>query len=132
MRNARVLKTAVLALLPLAIAGCSLFQNQPPVAAFVAHPVAGHPAWVTLDARGSTDPENDLIVSYAWTFGADEPGVNIITPLGFLTKTVSIPEIVIDYVTVDTYQVTLVVTDEKGKASAAVTQTITLPLPPES
>jgi hypothetical protein len=130
MRSARAVAVGVLALSVLALVGCSLFQNRPPVAVFVARPVEGHPAWVTLDASGSTDPENDLIVSYSWIFGADEPGVNIITPLGFLTKTVPVATIVVDYVTVDAYEVTLVVTDEKGKVSDPAVQTITLPLPP--
>ena len=111
------------------VAGCSLFQNRPPIAAFVAHPVPDHPVWVRLDATGTTDPEGDPIVAYAWIFGADQPGVTIITPLGFLTKTVPVPEIVVDYVTEGEYTITLVATDARGKASDPVVRTITLPLP---
>ncbi len=113
----------------LAIGGCFLFPNVPPVASFVVVPVPGEPLVVVLDATASSSPDGDEIDAYMWTFGDD---VDIITPLEE-TKTVTIPVITVEYPFEGEYTVTLAVrekprqTGELGKVSTTVSETITLP-----
>ena len=115
----------------LAIGGCFLFPNLPPVAAFVVNynTVPGEPFVVLLDASASSSPDGDEIEAYMWTFGDD---VDIITPLEE-TKTVTIPVITVKYPIEGEYSVTLAVREkprqagEPGKVSTPVSQTITLP-----
>jgi len=113
----------------LAIGGCFLFPNLPPVASFEVLPVPGEPLVVVLDASASSSPDGDEIEAYMWTFGDD---VDIITPLEE-TKTVTIPVITVKYPIEGEYTVTLAVREkprqagEPGKVSATVSKTITLP-----
>ena len=73
--------------------------NLAPVALAIAYPLNGEtPLLVTFDASGSSDDKG--IKSYAWDYGDGITGNGIIT-----THTFSTP---------DTYEVTLVVTDEEG------------------
>ncbi len=73
--------------------------NLAPVALATADPLNGEtPLLVTFDASGSSDDKG--IKSYTWDYGDGITGNGIIT-----THTFSIP---------DTYEVTLVVTDEEG------------------
>jgi hypothetical protein len=113
----------------LAIGGCFLFPNLPPVASFEVLPVPGEPLVVVLDASTSSSPDGDEIEAYMWTFGDD---IDIITPLEE-TKTVTIPVITVKYPFEGEYPVTLAVREkprqagEPGKVSTPVSQTITLP-----
>lgn len=125
LRKRRVL----LVLLALAIlastSGCFLFQNRPPTAAFVVRydVVEDDPMVVDLDATASTDPDGDPIVDYLWVFGDD---VDIITPLTF-TKLVQTPTLRVRYPNEGTYEVQLVVRDDKGASSEPVTEEVVLP-----
>ena len=79
---------------------------------------------VDLDATPSTDPDDDPIVDYMWVFGDDS--VEIITPLTS-TKLVHIAKITVRYPNEGTYNVQLVVRDDKGASSEPVTGQVTLP-----
>lgn len=113
----------------LAVGGCFLFPNLPPVASFEVLPVPGEPLVVVLDASASSSPDGDEIEAYMWTFGDDVT----ITPLDS-TKTVSVKVITVEYPFEGEYPVTLAVREkprqagEPGKVSTPVSQTITLPL----
>ena len=124
--NRRVLIFLLLVVVGLITGGCALFRNQPPVASFVIryNEVPGTPLAVVLDASGSTDPEGDAIVAYMWTFG-DE--VDFIQPLGWATRTVTVPVITIEYPVEGPYPVTLAVRDEKGNVSSTVSGVVVVP-----
>jgi hypothetical protein len=106
------------------LAGCALFP-QPPVASFVvAYNVdPADPMVVDLDASASSDPNEDAITAYMWTFGDD---VTILTPLDY-SKTVTVPVLRVRYPVEDTYPVQLLVRNEVGEASTIVTGAVTLP-----
>lgn len=108
----------------LALVGCALLP-QPPVASFLVHyDVDGEdPMVVELDASASSDPNGDAITTYMWTFGDD---VTILTPLD-VSKTVTVPELLVRYPVEGTYTVYLVVTNEQGEASPPFSATLTLP-----
>ncbi len=108
------------------VGGCSLFQNRPPEASFVARYDVDpeDPLVVELDASISTDPDGDAIVAYQWTFGDDD--VTILTPLD-ATRTVTVPVIRIRYPVEGTYVVALVVRDEYGNGSQPVSKHVTVP-----
>ncbi len=55
------------------LAACQpLTPNRAPIAAFVATPASGYaPLVVQLDARGSSDPDGDLL-AFSWTFDGTE------------------------------------------------------------
>jgi len=116
-----LLAIAVLAL----TSGCFLFQNRPPTAAFVVNYGVDEedPMVVELDATPSTDPDGDPIVDYLWAFGDD---VDIITPLTF-TQLVQTPTLRVRYPNEGTYNVQLVVRDDKGASSEPVTGQVILP-----
>ena len=105
-----VLLTALVFVL---VAGC-LLLNSSPVASFTFHlSQRDPPCVVTLDASASHDPDG-IIVKYEWSFGDGASGVDR-----------SASHV---YTTSGTYTITLVVTDDHGKASS-VSGTITV-LPP--
>lgn len=114
----------------LAIGGCFLFPNLPPVASFEVLPVPGEPLVVVLDASASSSPDGDEIEAYMWTFGDD---VTILTPL-HESKSVPFPVITVRYPVEGTYTVTLKVREEKrsgdqfAEESEQISETITLPL----
>ena len=84
--------------------------NSPPTAVASADPTSGTaPLTVYLSAQGSYDPDG-FIVSYEWDFG--EGG-------GFQDFTLTQGETDHIYTQVDTYTVTLRVTDDSGKAITA-------------
>jgi PKD repeat protein len=124
--NRRVLVFLLLLVAGLIIGGCALFRNQPPVASFTIryNEVPGKLLAVVLNASGSTDPEGDAIVAYMWTFG-DE--VDFIQPLGWSTRTVFVPEIIVEYPVEGSYPVTLAVRDEKGNVSLTVSGMVVVP-----
>ena len=70
-----------------------------------------------FDGSGSTDPDGDEIVSYAWDFG-DGSTSDEVSP----THT---------YVASETYTVTLTVTDERG-AEGSSSQSVTVEVPPNT
>ncbi|WP_104091171.1 PKD domain-containing protein [Arthrobacter sp. GMC3] len=90
----------------------AVVPNQAPVASFVAG-VAG--LTVSVDGSGSTDADGS-VASYAWQFGDGSTGTG---------KTASHV-----YAAAGSYTVTLVVTDDQGLASAAVTKSVTVTAPP--
>jgi hypothetical protein len=106
------------------LAGCALFP-QPPVASFVVvyNVDPADPMVVDLDASASSDPNEDAITAYMWTFGDD---VTILTPLDY-SKTVTVPVLRVRYPVEDTYPVQLLVRNEVGEASTIVTGAVTLP-----
>jgi PKD repeat protein len=67
---------------------------------------------VTFNGTGSSDPDNNLPLTYAWTFGDGTTGSGV-SP----TKT---------YTTNGTYTATLVVTDALGLASAPASTSVTI------
>ena len=126
MQKLRRLGLAILLLGAVALGGCFLFPNHPPVANVTVTYSSEDPLIVELDASGSTDEDGDEIVAYMWIFGGD--GAEIIAPLSF-SATVTVPVITVDFQVEDTYNVTLVVQDARGKLSAPLTMEITVPLP---
>lgn len=106
------------------LAGCALFP-QPPVASFVvAYNVdAADPMVVDLDASASSDPNDDAITGYMWTFGDD---VAILSPLDY-TKTVVVPVVRVRYPLQGSYNVQLLVTNDVGEISSIASGTVTLP-----
>jgi PKD repeat protein len=105
-------------------AGCSLL-NRPPTASFVVLcNVTEDPLVVDLDASSSSDPDEDTITEYLWTFGDD---VDILTPLEH-SKSVSVSILRVRYPTEGEYTLLLYVRDERGKTSTTgQTETIVLP-----
>ena len=125
----------ILALLTatLALGGCFLFPNHPPVAAFT--PIYGvdseDPLVVRLDASASTDPDGDEIVAYMWTFFQEDgqPADVTIIPQDFSATTTD-PVITVDFQVEGNYTVTLVVRDARGKDSDPVSLPVTVPYVP--
>jgi len=110
----------------IAVSGCSLlYRNRPPIASFeIVYPLApDDPMIVVLDASGSTDPDEDAIISYRWLFGGD---AEIITPLAY-SRTVNVDLLQVRYPEEGQYTVTLVVEDEQGALSQPVTGQVVLP-----
>ncbi len=119
MRRIRNVGLGLLLLLTFAVGGCFLFPNRPPVAEFtvVYDTDPDDSLVVTLDATASFDEDNDQIVDYMWTFPDD--GVDFIHPLGYSSRTVHEPIIIIRFPVQGTYTATLMVRDERGKSSEA-------------
>jgi len=117
MKKVRGIGLGLIILGALAVGGCSLFINRPPVAEFtiVYNPFPDEPLVVTLDASMSSDEDNDQIVDYMWTFPDEE--VDFIYPLAYSSRTVHEPTIIIRFPVEGEYTVTLMVRDERGKSS---------------
>jgi hypothetical protein len=127
MQKLRRLGLAILLIGAVALGGCFLFPNHPPVASVTITNSSEDPLIIDLDASGSTDADGDEIVAYMWVFGGD---VEIITPLTY-SATVTVPVITVDFQVEGTYNVTLVVKDAREMLSAPLTVEITAPLPEE-
>jgi len=118
MRKVRGIGLGLIILGALAVGGCFLFPNRPPVAEFaiVYNTVPDEPLVVTLDASMSTDPDGDeTITTYQWDFGEREEGVEYY-PQGISSDTVYEPTVTVKYPVEDTYTVTLVVWDDGGRS----------------
>ena len=85
-------------------------QNQPPTAR-PGGPYTGEGA-ITFDGSASTDPENQLPLTYAWNFGDGTTGTGV-NPAH-------------TYATDGSYTVSLTVTDNLGATSAPATTTATV------
>lgn len=126
MQKLRRLGLVILLLGAVALGGCFLFPNHPPVADVTVTYSSEDPLVVDLDASGSTDEDGDEIVAYMWSFGDDD--VEIIAPLTS-SATVTVPVITVNFRFEGKYDVTLVVKDARGKLSTPLTMEITVPLP---
>jgi hypothetical protein len=117
MKKVRGIGLGLIILGALAVGGCFLFPNRPPVGEFtiVYNTVLDEPLVVILDASPSTDPDGDEIILYMWDFGESEEGVEYY-PQGFRSDTVYEPTITVKYPVEDTYTVTLVVWDDGGRS----------------
>jgi PKD repeat protein len=105
--------------------GCSLFSNQPPVAAFVVkYNTTENPLDVELDASSSSDLDGE-VTTYMWSFGED---VDILTPLEE-TKTVYVPVLLVHYPFEGTYEVELHVIDDRGVMSEGLPYTLNVTVP---
>lgn len=125
MQKLRRLGLVLLLLGAIALGGCFLFPNHSPIADVTVTYSSEDPLVVDLDASGSTDEDGDEIVAYMWVFGGD---VEIIAPL-VSSATVTEELITVDFRFEDTYNVTLVVQDARGKLSEPLPIEITVPLP---
>lgn len=108
----------------LVIAGCDLF-NRPPEASFEVHYNVEEtdPLVVELDASASSDPDGDPL-TYQWSFGSDE-GVDVVPQV--YSGTYEVPVLWVDFRFEDVYEVTLVVRDDHGNASAPIQDTVLVP-----
>jgi len=132
MNRWRLMSLAVLLMAVIAVGGCFLFPNHPPVASFTVEQSTDTPdsMVVVLDASGSTDSDNDEIVKYMWAF--EEDGVTIIPPVAPLGTTMTVVDKVLTVkyqVQVTSSTVNLVVVDSNGALSDPVSKKITVPLP---
>ncbi len=131
MQKLRRLGLVILLLGAVALGGCFLFPNHPPIASITITYSSEDPLVVDLDASGSTDEDGDEIVAYMWSFGDDD--VEIIAPPeidGLVTSaTVTEELITVNFRFEGTYNVTLVVQDARGKLSTPLPMEITVPLP---
>ena len=126
MQKLRRLGLVILLIGTVALGGCFLFPNHPPIASITVTYSSEDPLVVDLDASGSTDEDGDEIVAYMWSFGDDD--VEIIAPL-VTSATVTEELITVNFRFEDTYNVTLVVQDARGKLSTPLPMEITVPLP---
>ena len=114
----------VLSLCIALLTGCFLLPNRRPIASIIVHyNVTDDVMVVDLDGGTSSDPDDDHITSYMWTFGDD---VDIVSSLTY-SKMMAIPVTRVRYPSEGTYIVELVVIDARGAASAPVAQTLILP-----
>ncbi len=133
MNRTRMFGVLLILAAALALGGCFLFPNHPPVAAFT--PIYGvdteDPLVVRLDASASTDPDGDEIVAYMWTFFQQDgqPADVTILPKDYTTTTTD-PVITVDFKVEGNYTVTLVVRDARGKDSDPVSLEVTVPYVP--
>jgi peroxiredoxin len=96
---------AAIVVLAFLVSGCAIF-NRPPVPSFTRTPSAGDaPLAVYFRATDSVDPDG-VIVSYAWDFGDGTTG--------------SGPTATHAYESAGTFQATLTVTDDRGRAESVV------------
>jgi PKD repeat protein len=92
--------------------GAPQLSNQAPVGASGGPYTGNEGAAVAFDGSGSSDPDDDLPLTYGWSFGDGSSGTGA-TP----THT---------YIQDGSYTVSLVVTDAKGANSAPTTTTATI------
>lgn len=125
MNRARRIFGLVVLLATLAVAAGCFLLNRPPIASFVViYNVTEDPLVVDLDASFSSDPDEDPIIAYMWTFGDD---IEIVAPLEY-TKLVTTSILRVRYPTEGEYTIQLFVRDERGLTSEAGWQeTIILP-----
>jgi len=126
MQKLRRLGLVILLLGAVALGGCFLFPNHPPVADVTVTYSSEDPLVVDLDASGSTDEDGDEIVAYMWSFGDDD--VEIIAPLTS-SATVTVPVITVNFRFEGKYDVILVVKDAREMLSVPLPIEITVPLP---
>jgi glucose/arabinose dehydrogenase len=94
----------------------------PPVASFTASPASSPgPVTVSFNGSGSSDPDNDPLTGFTWTFGDGSPAV-----------TENDPSISHSYASRGAFTATLVVTDGDGQQSAPATRLIELGTPPQA
>lgn len=131
MQKLRRLGLVIMLIGTVALGGCFLFPNHPPVASVTVTNSSEGPLVLDLDASGSTDADGDEIVAYMWSFGDDD--VEIIVPPEIddlvTSATVTVPVITVNFQFQGTYNVTLVVQDAIGKLSTPLPIEITVPLP---
>ena len=113
-----------------ALSGCFLFPNRPPVAVVAVHynidPI--DPMVVELDASGSADPDGDAIVQYKWAFYDD---FTVLEPLAY-SAVVSYPRLLVRCPSEGQYALGLVVVDDQGLSSdplAGIAVTVPHPRP---
>jgi PKD repeat protein len=98
--KSRVLLLTLVTFLILALAGCGVVPNQPPIASFTASPTSGVvPLEVFFDASSSYDPDGNIL-SYVWDFKDGNMGSGEIVSHTFSST--------------GNYSVKLTVTDDKG------------------
>lgn len=127
LRKTRRLTVVVMVLGTMALAGCFLFPNRPPVADFTVQYGTNteKPLLVVFDASDSSDPDGDEIVAYMWTTDEPDDTITDITPQS--TETVYGPVVAIEFKFSGDHEVTLAVRDEQSKVSIPVSAEITVP-----
>ncbi len=125
MSRQKVLGLIVVAAVCVGLAGCFLFPNRPPTAAFVVHynQVAGDPMRVVLDASVATDPDGDDITRFMWAFSDD---LALIEPTDY-SAVRETPVLHVRCPVAGTYTATLVVSDARGLTSDPAVGTIVVP-----
>jgi len=103
----------VLGVVAVAVSGCFLFPNLPPVCEMTVEPASGHaPLTVRLDATASSDSDG-IVVGYFWTFGDGSTAQGTTTEHTFETA--------------GTYSVELVLCDEDGDETSQTTEVVVEP-----
>src|SRR5207244_11594514 len=92
-------------------------SNQPPVAN-PGGPYSTTTGTVQFDGNGSSDPDGNLPLTYAWTFGDGSTGTGAQPSHAYAAN--------------GTFTVTLTVTDSRGAASSPASTTATVTLPQSS
>jgi len=126
MKKVRGIGLGLIILGALAVGGCFLFPNRPPVAEFnfIYNQDPDDPLVVVLDASASSDPDGDeTIVWYWWNFDED---VQTISSLVYTNK-ITVETVTVRYPFEGTYWPTLAVEDNVGKMSETVMKQLVLP-----
>lgn len=125
MSRQKVLGLIVVAAVCVGLAGCFLFPNRPPTAAFVVryNQVPEDPMLVVLDATGATDPDGDDITRFLWAFSDD---LALVEPADY-SAVRETPVLRVRCPVAGTYTATLVVADARGLSSEPQVGTIVVP-----